>query len=333
MMPDDGTQSGSGSALPPRPSGRARTPHEADRIRDGHRARDAARVRDRRPSVATATKTSPPSTAVGTLDRIVDVIDAVERGARSYTDIVAATGMTKATAHRLVRALEQHGLLLHLGGVGYTLGPRLLALAVSATRDLPLRDLARPALERLARVTGESAQLYVRDGARRVCVDAVHSESELRTIVAVGASLPLTKGSAGRVFLAYARPTDVERLLEQAPPPWAAPSGSPPSAETPTRSADHDAVDPVRLARILSTVRRRGWADSVGEREPGVASVSAPIFGPAGDVLAVISVSGPASRIGQLRGKHYAPAVTVAAREVEATLGTSDPDHHPPPEA
>ncbi len=80
-------------------------------------------------------------------------------------------------------------------------------------RDLPLRDLAHPALERLAAVTGESAQLYVRDADRRVCIDAIESSSELRTIVAVGASLPLTKGSAGKVFLAWAQPQDRDRFL------------------------------------------------------------------------------------------------------------------------
>ncbi|MDQ3209636.1 MAG: helix-turn-helix domain-containing protein, partial [Actinomycetota bacterium] len=135
-----------------------------------------------------------PATAVGTLDRIVDILNAVEAGARSYTDITRATGLSRPTAHRLIRALELHGFLLQAGGAGYALGPRLLSLASAAMRDLPLRDLAHPGLERLAKTTGESAQLYVRDGDVRVCVDAVESESELRTIVVVGATLPLTKG-------------------------------------------------------------------------------------------------------------------------------------------
>ena len=156
-------------------------------------------------------------------------------------------------------------------------------------RELPLRELARPALERLARSTGESAQLFVRDGDRRICVDTVESDQELRTIVDVGASLPLTRGSAGKVFLAWGPPPDNERIDD-------------------------------RLAQQIATTNRRGWADSVGEREAGVASVSAPIFGPAGDLLAAISVSGPASRLGALRAKTYAPAAVEAAREVEASL-------------
>jgi len=230
-----------------------------------------------------------PETPVGVIDRAVAVLEAVEGGARSFTSIVDVTGLTRTTGHRLIRSLEDHGFLFHVGGLGYALGPRLLGLATTAMRELPLRELARPALERLARSTGESAQLYVRDGDRRICVDSVESEQELRTIVDVGASLPLTKGSAGKVFLAWGPPVRDEEIDD-------------------------------RLHRQIATTARRGWADSFGEREAGVASVSAPILGPGGALLAVVSVSGPASRLQPLRSKTYAPAVTEAAREVEALL-------------
>jgi DNA-binding IclR family transcriptional regulator len=249
------------------------------------RARDHERVSRHR----TAEPEPAPDTPVGVLDRAVAVLNAVERGARTLGAIRSETALTRSTAHRLVASLEEHGLLFRVGGVGYALGPRLLGLASAAMRELPLRELARPALERLARSTGESAQLFVRDGDRRICVDTVESDQELRTIVDVGASLPLTRGSAGKVFLAWGPPPDEERIDD-------------------------------RLAQQIATTSRRGWADSVGEREAGVASVSAPIFGPAGDLLAAISVSGPASRLGALRAKIYAPAVVEAAREVEARL-------------
>lgn len=236
------------------------------------------------------------SSGVGVLDRSDAILRAVEAGARSFTHIVAATELSRSTAHRLILALQDHGYLVHVGGLGYALGPRLLALATTAMRDLPLRELAHPALERLARSTGESAQLFVREGDRRICVDAAESDRELRTIVEIGASLPLTKGSAGKVFLAWGTERDgelLQRLGERGD----------------------------RLPRQVSTTRRRGWADSVAEREPGVASVSAPIFGPLGALLAAISVSGPVSRLGQLRGTRYAVAVLEAADEVERALG------------
>ena len=257
---------------------------------------DSARVRAGRSGASEELRRNPPRTAVGVLDRCVAVLGAVEGGARSFTDVVERTGLARPTAHRLIMGLEDHGFLVHVGGFGYVLGPRLLGLAATAMRDLPLRDLARPVLERLARSTGESAQLFVRDRDRRICVDAAESDSELRTIVEVGSSLPLTKGSAGKVFLAWTGDHDRARL---------------------TGTADN----PARLEQQVATARRRGWADSVSERAPGVASVSAPIFGPDGFLLAAISVSGPASRLGQLRAKRYAPAVIEAAKEIEAALG------------
>src|SRR5436190_12445055 len=247
--------------------------------------RDRQQVAQRRPAGPSAR----PDTPVGVIDRAAAVMDAVEGGARSFTDIVRVTGLSRTTTHRLISSLEDHGYLFHVGGLGYALGPRLLGLATTAMRELPLRELARPALERLARSTGESAQLFVRDGERRICVDSVESDQELRTIVDVGASLPLTKGSAGKVFLAWGPLPKDEQIDE-------------------------------RLDRQITTTARRGWADSFGEREAGVASVSAPILGPGGELLAVISVSGPASRLAALRSKTYAPAVTEAAREVEALL-------------
>jgi DNA-binding IclR family transcriptional regulator len=230
------------------------------------------------------------------LDRCAAILRAVEDGSRTFTDVVEATGLSRSTAHRLIQGLEEHGFLAVIGGFGYVLGPRLLALATTAQRDLPLRELAHPALERLARSTGESAQLYVRDDDRRVCIDTAESESELRTIVEIGASLPLTKGSAGTVFLAWAGAHDRARLVA---------------------TAD----DPDRLERRLVTTRRRGWAESVAERAPGVASISAPIAGPDGALVAAVSVSGPVSRLGSLRAKRYAPAVIEAAREIEDALG------------
>jgi DNA-binding IclR family transcriptional regulator len=238
------------------------------------------------------------ASGVGVLDRAVAILDAVEGGARSLVSIREVTGLTRSTAHRMVQALEDHGFLFDVGGRGYALGPRLLGLAATAWRELPLRELAHPMIERLARTTGESAQLYIRDGDRRICVDSVESNQELRTIVDIGASLPLTKGSAAKVFLGWAIAPDRERIA---------------------RGAD----DPERLLDQVATAKRRGWAESRGERETGVASVSAPILDPAGVLVGVASVSGPERRLGGFRAKQHARAVVEAAREIERALGSA----------
>lgn len=244
-----------------------------------------------------------PDTGVGVLDRSVAVLDAVEAGARTFTELVAATGFARATTHRLLKALEEHGFLAFTDGLGYRLGPRLFRLAATAMRELPLRDLAHPALERLSMATGESAQLYVNSGNARLCIDAVESDNELRTIVPVGAELPLTAGSGGKAFLAWMEPHARAGLVARAERL---------TAETPVGT---------ELERELALIRRRGWAGSAGERQPGVGSVSAPVFDPLGHVIAAVSISGPRGRIGKPGASRYAPDVKAAAREIEEAFG------------
>ena len=139
---------------------------------------------------------------VGVLDKSAAVIDAVAAfdGPCHLADIVAATDLSRATAHRLAVALVGHGLLRRAEGGGFALGARLIGLGRAAAQDWPLADLARPALEELRTVTGESAQLYVRDGDHRICLVSLESRHELRTIVEEGSRLPLDVGSAGRLL-------------------------------------------------------------------------------------------------------------------------------------
>ena len=201
------------------------------------------------------------------------MIDAVEVEPRSLAELVAATGLSRATAHRLAVALEGHGLIARDADGRFVLGPRLVALGRAAGRGQSLVDAAGPAMAELREATGESVQLYVREGDSRVCVAALESPHGLRTIVPVGARLDLGIGSGGR-------------LLE-----------------------------------VGAVVPRRGWIDSVGEREPGVASVSAPVLDRQGSVRAAVSVSGPIDRTSRSPGRRYGDAVTRAAREIERAAG------------
>ena len=137
---------------------------------------------------------------VGVLDKAMAILNALEQRPLALAGLVDATGYHRATAHRLATALEVHGMVRRDGEGRFVLGGRLVELGRVAVNALPLRDAARPALEALVAVTGESAQLYVREGDHRICVDAVESPHGLRTIVAVGAVLPLDRGSAGRVL-------------------------------------------------------------------------------------------------------------------------------------
>jgi DNA-binding IclR family transcriptional regulator len=139
-------------------------------------------------------------TAVGTLDKAVSVLEALEQRPLSLAELVRVSGLPRATAHRLAAALCAHGLAGRDGEGRYVLGPRLVSLGRAAMGDESLAAAAAPALARLRDRTGESVQLYVRHGDSRVCVAALDSPNELRTIVAVGAVLPLERGSAGRLL-------------------------------------------------------------------------------------------------------------------------------------
>src|ERR687897_292860 len=128
------------------------------------------------------------------------VLTAVEAGPRSLVELMQATGLTRATAHRLAVALEAHGLVRRDDDGRFSLGLRLIGLGHAAAEALPGWLDARPALSWLQEQTGESVQLFVRDGDGRGCVESLEAPHELRTIVPVGARLPLERGSAGRVL-------------------------------------------------------------------------------------------------------------------------------------
>lgn len=211
---------------------------------------------------------------MGVLDKLVRVLDALEPGPCTLSELTERTGIPRATAHRLAAALEVHDLVGRDGEGRFVLGARLgrLGRAAGSGNHRSLAERAGPVLAGLRDETGESAQLYVRSGDTRVCIAALESPHSLRTIVTIGAVLPMDRGSAGKVL-----------------------SG-----------------DPAAL--------RRGWAESVEERERGVASVSAPVM-VAGGVAAAISVSGPVERTSRQPGRRYARAVTGAARALEAALG------------
>ncbi|MCU0264608.1 MAG: IclR family transcriptional regulator [Actinomycetia bacterium] len=231
------------------------------------------------------------SSGVGVLDKAALVLSALEPGPQSLAGLVQATGLARPTAHRLAVALEHHRLVGRDLQGRFVLGPRLAELASAAGEDRLLAT-AGPVLAWLRDSTGESAQLYRRQGDERVCVAAAERMSGLRDTVPVGSVLSMHAGSAAQVLLAWEEPDRLHRGLAGAR----------------------------FTATVLAGVRRRGWAHSVGERESGVASVSAPVRGPAGRVVAAVSVSGPIERLTRTPGRIHAPAVVAAGQRLSEAL-------------
>lgn len=233
---------------------------------------------------------------VGVIDKAVQVLTALEQGPAALAELVERSGLARPTAYRIAVALEHHRLVDRDSQGRFVLGPRLPELAGHRRTD-PLEHAAGPVLARLRDVTGESTQLYRRDGDTRRCIAAAERPSGLRDTVPVGAELPLTAGSAAQVLLAWEDPTAVATLLARA------------------------RFSPA----MLTTVRRRGWAASVAEREQGVASVSAPVFGATGAVVAAVSVSGPIDRLTRQPGRLHASEVVAAGRALSRAIGWQQP--------
>ena len=231
------------------------------------------------------------SSGVGVLDKAALVLAALEPGPATLAGLVAATGLARPTAHRLAVALEHHRLVGRDLQGRFVLGPRLGELAAAAGEDR-LLAAAGPVLARLRDITGESAQLFRRQGEHRVCVAGAERPTGLRDTVPVGSQLTMSAGSAAQVLLAWEDPERMHRGLQNA----------------------------AFSAAALAAVRRRGWAQSIGEREAGVASVSAPVRSPSGKVVAAVSVSGPLERLSRQPGRMHAPAVMAGADRLSQAL-------------
>jgi DNA-binding IclR family transcriptional regulator len=227
---------------------------------------------------------------IGVLDKAVGVLRAAAAEPVGLSELCQRTGLPRATAHRLAVGLEVHGLL-HRGADGrWRPGPTLTELAAGGSD--PLLEAAAQVLPRLRDIYRESVQLYRRDGTQRICVATAEPASGLRDTVPVGARLPMTAGSGAKVLAAWAEPTVQRALLAEA----------------------------TFGERVLVDVRRRGWAQSVAERETGVASVSAPVRDGAGQVVAAVSVSGPIDRIGRRPGVRWAADLLAAAEALQHRL-------------
>jgi DNA-binding IclR family transcriptional regulator len=223
---------------------------------------------------------------IGVLDKAVATLRAIAESPCALAELCDRTGLPRATAHRLAIGLETHRLLTRDGDGRWRLGPAVTELA--ARVDDPLLAASAVVLPRLREVTGESVQLYRAEGSSRVCVAALEPTAGLRDTVPVGARLPMTAGSGAKVLLAYSDSAVQQAVLAKAQ----------------------------FSERALTEVHRRGWAQSVAEREPGVASVSAPVRDGRGVVVAAISVSGPIDRMGRRPGIRWAADLLAAAAEL-----------------
>jgi DNA-binding IclR family transcriptional regulator len=205
-----------------------------------------------------------------------------EAGELGVTELGRRLGVHKATASRLAATLAERGLVERDSATDrYRLGFGLIRLAGAAMAGLDLVSSARPVLEDLAQETRETVTIGVLSGEDVVSIDQVTGTRSIVSVSWVGKRTPLHTTSTGKVFLAFMEEDERDRRL----------------AEPLERATKRSLVDPGQLRGQLDDVRRRGYAQTLEEFEQGLNAVAAPVRQADGEVVAAVSVSGPAFRM------------------------------------
>ncbi|WP_172620748.1 IclR family transcriptional regulator [Rubrobacter xylanophilus] len=247
------------------------------------------------------------------VERASSILEALRIcGKATLHDLARRSGLPKPSAFRMLRTLENAGLVERLPDTDlYRLGVRCLILGQAYLEQTDLRAEARPILERLREEFDETVHLAVLDGELRV----VYLD-KLETAHAVG----LMMSRVGRTVPSYCTGIGKALLANQ--------TGDPVSCLEENgmllRYTPNTICDPHALRKELKSVRERGYALDLEEHEPGVRCVASPVFGPDGSVVAGISIAGPANRLPKklLQGK-LAEATMRAAREISYRMGAS----------
>jgi DNA-binding IclR family transcriptional regulator len=194
--------------------------------------------------------------------KVLAILEAFEtsRGALSLTDIAGKSGLPLSTTHRLVNELTDWGFLSREPNGRYQLGIRLWELAQNTGRQL--RDAARPYVQDLFSLTGETAHLAIRAGHEVLYIDRVYGSKRVPRASRVGGRLPMHATAVGKVILAFeddwVRDAYLNRDLE--------------------RPTAHTHIDPRRFADELGQIREQGYATTMEEMRLGSCSIAVPVF-------------------------------------------------------
>lgn len=241
--------------------------------------------------------------------RVLEIV--AERQPVSVAEVARALAKPKSTAQRTLVTLHDAGWIRPSGSdrTRWVLTTRVLDLARHVANEVGLREVARPVLERLCRDTRESVTLMVREGAEAVSVDFLEGSHSVRFVKPVGVRNPLHAGANGKAILAHLPEDEIRAYL--------AGELAPVTGRTVT--------SPRTLRTQLARIRRDGYAVSRGEATRDAGGTAAPVFDPAGRVIASVAATAPLSRMtGDDDAARLADAVVAAAGEITDALRALD---------
>jgi DNA-binding IclR family transcriptional regulator len=249
-----------------------------------------------------------PEEGLKSLVKVVRVLDAFSTRNRtlSLTDLCAATGYPKSTVHRLLGAMRDTGLLDHDGARDrYRLGMKLFEFGNTVLANMDLHREARPFVDALTRQGGQAVHLAVFDGQRAIVIHRADASPEKSLAAHTIEQAPVHCTSVGKAILAFQPEPVVRKII----------------AAGLTRYTESTIVDPAALLSVLATVRDTGYALDEGEHQPGLRCIGAPIRDQSGQVIAGISLTGPAWRIPLAEVDGLAKVVVHHANGISAALG------------
>jgi DNA-binding IclR family transcriptional regulator len=245
--------------------------------------------------------------AVQSVDRALLVLELLARsGQAGVTEIAGELGVHKSTVSRLIAVLESRGYVEQVTGRGkYRLGFSIARLARTSSGHLDLVKLSQDICDGLAAEVGETTNLAILDGDRIINVVEAIGPAEITLRTWVGQSCPAHATSSGKVLLAGLDGADIRARFSSPPESF--------TTNTVVKIAD--------LLRELATARERGWACVREELEVGLNAVAAPVYDSNSQVIAALSVSGPAYRLNEDQFEETAKLAIGAADAVSRRLG------------
>jgi IclR family pca regulon transcriptional regulator len=233
-----------------------------------------------------------------------------EHPALTLSEVARLTGITRATARRILLTLERLGHV-RSDGRRFMLTPRVLSLGWAYLASLDLWEVAHPLMQELVARTGESCSAASLDLPDIVYVARVPTRRIMSITLGVGTRLPAHPTSMGRVLLAGLPEAELDAYLDATPL---------------ERHTEHTVVDPARLRAALDGVRADGWALVDQELELGLRSVAAPLRDAGGTTFAALNLSAAASRVStdDLRGRLLPPLLETAG-EISTAVARSAP--------
>lgn len=248
---------------------------------------------------------------VQSVARAVEIMEtlATSRAPVGVVDLARRVGLPVSTTHRLLRTLQQHGLVHRDARSGrHELGLKLVGFSARVLDGLDVRTVARPVLEQLQVETRETVHLAVLDQTEVVYIDKLDSTRSLRMYSRIGRRVPVYCTALGKAMLAFTDEETVRAMLARI---------------RLRRRTANTITSRAALYAELAEVRRRGYAVDNIEFEDGIRCVGAPIFDHAGRCAAAISLSVPAVHLPLRRIEHgLGPLVRTAALRVSRQLGS-----------